>query len=134
MPQPDLAATLADVDAEIRALEAGLGAGAEPPLGRTVDTAQALARRMVAGYLMAATEKPVPAESADLLALWKVLVKGDPTWNTIRDNCRELVYYRNCLDADRLDALPAKPGRMAVRTVRHLHLFIKSRCEREGRL
>ena len=133
MPQPALAATLADVDTEIRALEACLGDAAEPPLESTVEAAQALARRMIGGYLSAATDKAVPA-SDDLLALWKALVKGDPTWNTIRDNCRELIYYRNCLEAGRADALPAKPARMAVRTVRHLHLFIKSRCEREGRL
>ncbi len=133
MPQTDLAALLADVDAEIRVLESSLGDGAEPPPGVVVDAAQALTRRMIAGYLCAATDKTVPATD-DLLALWKVLVKGDPTWNTIRDNCRELVYYRNCLDSGRADALPARPARMAVRTLRHLHLFIKSRCEREGRL
>ncbi len=133
MPQPDLAVLLADVDAEIRMLESGLGDSVEPPPGPVVDAAQALTRRMIAGYLSAATDKMAPA-SDDLLALWKVLVKGDPAWNTIRDNCRELVYYRNCLDAGRADALPRKPARMAVRTLRHLHLFIKSRCEREGRL
>ena len=133
MPKTDLAALFADVDAQIRALESGLGDGAEPPPGPVVDTAQSLTRRMIAGYLSAATDKAVPA-SDNLLALWKALVKGDPAWNTIRDNCRELVYYRNCLDAGRPDALPARPARMAVRTLRHLHLFIKSRCEREGRL
>ena len=134
MSEPHLAAILDHADAEIRALEDRLDGGAGLPLGATVDAAQAVAKRLIKGYLGAATDKPVPQESADLLALWKLLVKGDPSWNTIRDNCRELVYYRNCLDEGRPDALPREPARMAVRTTRHLHLFIKSRCEQEGRL
>jgi hypothetical protein len=32
----------------------------------------------------------------------------------------------------RLDALPAAPGKMAVRTARHIHLYIKTRCIRES--
>lgn len=134
MSEPDLAAILNHADAEIRALEDRLDDGAGLPVGATVDVAQAVAKRLIKGYLGAATDKPEPQEPADLLTLWKLLVKGDPSWNTIRDNCRELVYYRNCLDAGRPDALPREPARMAVRTARHLHLFIKSRCEQEGRL
>jgi hypothetical protein len=61
-------------------------------------------------------------------------VKGDPGWNAIRENLRELVYYGNCIALGRRDALPAAPERMAIRLARHVHLYVKTRCEREGRL
>jgi hypothetical protein len=35
---------------------------------------------------------------------------------------------------ERLDALPENPEKMAVRTLRHLYLFMKTRCMREERL
>jgi hypothetical protein len=56
-----------------------------------------------------------------------VLIRSDPSWNAARDNLRELVYYRNCLDSGRADALPAVPQKMAVRLARHLFLYFKSR-------
>jgi hypothetical protein len=37
---------------------------------------------------LAADGKPAPADDADVLEVWRALVKGDPTWNAIRDNCR----------------------------------------------
>ena len=66
---------------------------------------------------------------ADLLSLWKTLVKGQPHWNTIRDNCRELVYYQNCLDMGRQDALPPQPEKMLLHTLRHLYLYSRSHTE-----
>ena len=71
---------------------------------------------------------------ADILDMFKVFVKGDPSWNAIRDNCRELVYYRNCINMGQSEALPAAPDRMTVRTARHVYLYMKTRCIREGRL
>ena len=85
-------------------------------------------------YVAAEGSKPVPAEDADLLEAFKTLVKGDPTWNAIRDNLRELVYYRNCLAAGRADALPAVPEKMAIRLARHLYLYLRTRCVKEGRI
>jgi hypothetical protein len=61
-------------------------------------------------------------------------VKGDPSLNAVRDNVRELVYYRNCLAMERREALPPVPDRMAVRTARHIYLYLRSRCEQDGRL
>ena len=34
----------------------------------------------------------------------------------------------------RRDALPAAPERMALRTARHVYLYMRSRCESEGLL
>ncbi|AEM48552.1 conserved protein of unknown function [Acidithiobacillus ferrivorans] len=108
---------------------------------------EALARQQVAGMalpelvaagvaeaaamlriMLAAEHKPY-ASDADLLELWKTLVKGLPHWNTIRDNCRELVYYQNCLNAERADALPAQPERMVIHTLRHIFLYMRSHAE-----
>ncbi|MEB8558136.1 hypothetical protein OW716_07350 [Acidithiobacillus ferriphilus] len=105
---------------------------------------EALARQQVAGMalpelvaagvaeaaamlriMLTAEHKPY-ASDADLLELWKTLVKGLPHWNTIRDNCRELVYYQNCLNAERADALPAQPERMVIHTLRHIFLYMRS--------
>jgi hypothetical protein len=35
---------------------------------------------------------------------------------------------------ERKDALPAAPAKMAVRTARHVYLYTRTRCVREGRL
>src|SRR5512135_3545971 len=84
--------------------------------------------------LAAEGKKSVPLADADLLEAFKVLVKGDPSWNAIRDNLRELVYYRNCLATGRADALPAVPEKMALRLARHVYLYVRTRCIREGRV
>lgn len=78
--------------------------------------------------------RAAPAPDSDVLEVWKALVKGEPTWNAIRDNLRELVYYRNCLAMDRADALPPNPAHMAVRTARHIYLYMHTRATRDGRL
>jgi len=122
------------IDAEIAAWEQRLASGEplalEPALEAATDAALALLR----AYLAAEGGKPVPAADADLLDAFKVLVKGDPTWNAIRDNLRELVYYRNCLATGRADALPAVPEKMAIRLARHLYLYLRTRCVKEGRI
>lgn len=122
------------IDAEIAVWERKLAAGEpvalEPALGAASGATLALMR----AYLAAEGSKPVPPGDADLLEAFKVLVKGDPTWNAIRDNLRELVYYRNCLAMGRADALPAVPEKMAIRLARHVYLYLRTRCVKEGRV
>ena len=122
------------IDAEIARWEARLAAGERLGLEPALDAATNAARSLIRAYLAAEGKKPVPSADADLLEAFKLLVKGDPSWNAIRDNLRELVYYRNCIDLKRADALPARPDAMAVRTVRHIYLYLHSRSEQEGRL
>lgn len=122
------------VDAELAVLERQITAGDALPLAATVEQAIALIRQLLTAYIAAEGRKPVPDAPADILDIFKVLVKGEPSWTAIRDNCRELVYYRNCINMQRQDALPAAPARMAVRTARHVYLYIRTRCLREGRL
>ncbi len=76
----------------------------------------ALRAALVAAYIANAGQKTLPGTDADFLEAFRVLVKGDSTWNAIRENCRELVYYRNCINMGRRDALPKVLGKMAVRT------------------
>jgi len=133
-PQGELAAAFAEVDAGLVAREGAIARGEALPLAETIDAAIALVRRLVIAYVAAAGAKAPPPAEADFLDVFKVLVKGEPTWNAIRDNCRELVYYRNCINMGRRDALPKVPEKMAVRTARHVYLYIKTRCVREGRL
>lgn len=131
----ELNAVLDAADAQIADLETLIAARGSLPLAPTVEHAMRLIKRMIIAYIRDVGGKErIPDESEDILEVWKVLVKGDPSWNTIRDNCRELVYYKNCIEMQREDALPKVPDRMAVRTLRHIHLFIKTRCLREGRL
>ncbi len=126
-----LAARLEALDERIAALE-GQVAGDEPSLEVVLDEAMVVVGGLMAAYAEHAG-KPLPV-SDDLLEIFKAFVKGDPSLNAIRDNVRELVYYRNCLALDRRDALPRAPARMAVRTARHIYLYLRSRCEQEGRL
>jgi len=65
----------------------------------------------------------------DVLITFKRFVKGDPSLNAVRDNIRELVYYQNCITVNCLDSLPKVPAKMAVRTVRHIYLYLRSRVE-----
>jgi hypothetical protein len=129
-----LSTTFAEADVELSAREAAITRGDALPLTETVEAMIALTQGLVAAYVAAAGVKTPPAADADILEAFKVLVKGEPTWNAIRDNCRELVYYRNCINMGRRDALPKVPEKMAVRTARHVYLYIKTRCIREGRL
>ena len=122
------------IDAEIAAWERRLAAGEPVALEPALEAASGAALALLRAYLAAEGSKPVPAADADLLDAFKVLVKGDPTWNAIRDNLRELVYYRNCLAAGRADALPAVPEKMAIRLARHLYLYVRTRCVKEGRI
>ncbi|MDA8420028.1 MAG: hypothetical protein M0039_02050 [Pseudomonadota bacterium] len=118
-----------EVDARVRTLEQALSARDPLPLARTVDEALALVRCLLRGYIDA--HGRVDAAGDDVLELFKVFVRGDPSLNAVRDNIRELVYYRNCIDAGREDALPARPDAMAVRTIRHIYLYLRSRSEQE---
>jgi hypothetical protein len=122
-----------DVDQAIHALERTQAPG-EPDGNEVIEHTIGLIRRLMDAYIRDAGAKvPAPPE-AEFLKAFKVLVKGDPSWNAIRDNCRELVYYRNCIQLGRSDVLPAVAERMAVRIARHVYLYMRTRCERERRL
>ena len=122
------------IDAGIAVWERKLAAGEPVALEPALEAASGAALALIRAYLAAEGAKPVPAGDADLLEAFKVLVKGDPSWNAIRDNLRELVYYRNCLALGRADALPAVPGKMAIRLARHVYLYLRTRCVKEGRI
>ena len=122
------------VDEQIIDLERILNERKSLPLMATVEHAMTLTKQLIIAYIVDVGVKEVPDMNEDLLDVFKVLVKSDPSWNTIRDNCRELVYYHNCITMDRLDALPENAEKMAVRTLRHVYLFMKTRCMREERL
>jgi hypothetical protein len=129
-----LADRLDEIDRRLLQLESRLAESRTEDLPELLGPAIDAVRATMLAYLEAEGMKSLPAPDADVLEVWKVLVKGDPTWNTIRDNTRELVYYANCLAAGRTDALPAAPQKMAVRTARHVYLYVRSRASREGRV
>ncbi|MGH8746823.1 MAG: hypothetical protein ACREUK_10070 [Burkholderiales bacterium] len=122
------------IDAEVGAWERKLAAGEPVALAPALEVASGAALALMRVYVAAQGGKPLPAADADLLEAFKLLVKGDPSWNAIRDNLRELVYYRNCLALGRADALPAVPEKMAIRLVRHLYLYVRTRCVKEGKI
>ncbi len=126
--------TFEQVDEQITDLERILNERLSLNLLGTVEQTMQLIKQLIIAYIVDVGEKAVPNPDDDLLDVFKALIKGDPSWNTIRDNCRELVYYRNCITMDRCDALPQHPEKMAVRTLRHVYLFMKTRCMREARL
>ncbi len=134
--------TFEQVDQRLRGLERALRERGTLPLSSTVDESLDLTRLLLRGHI-AGRAAADPATTAagpqsgppgdDVLELFKVFVKGDPSLNAVRDNIRELVYYRNCIDLKREDALPVRPDAMAVRTVRHIYLYLRSRSEQEQR-
>ncbi len=126
-----LETAMRDVDREIRVLEDGLRDG-KLALASTVEGALRLANRLMLMFAKAG-DRAIPGleEDSDPLEVFKVFVKGDPSLNAVRDNLRELVYYRNCLAAGREDALPVNPVAMAVRTLRHVYLYMRTRAIKE---
>jgi len=129
----ELSESFARIDARIAGWERRLAEDEALALEPLVQDAIAAARALIDAVLAASGRTPPPAD-ADLLDAFKQLARGTPSWNAMRDNLRELVYYRNCLALGRGDALPAAPQRMAVRTLRHITLYMRSRCETEGLL
>lgn len=134
MDEPTLSQTFELVDQRIAELERKINQGNPTPLLSIVTETIALVKELIIAYLKDVGDKTIPDSKEDILEVFKILVKGDPSWNTIRDNCRELVYYQNCINLHREDALPVAPKKMAVRTARHIFLFMKTRSLREGRL
>ena len=134
MDHQPLIQTFEQVDEQIAGLERILNERKSLALPGTVEQSMQLIKQLIIAYIVDVGEKDVPGMDEDLLDVFKALIKGDPSWNTIRDNCRELVYYHNCITMDRSDALPPNPEKMAVRTLRHVYLFMKTRCMREARL
>lgn len=134
MEHTELIQAFESVDAQTKDLERILSVRGSLPVLEAVEHALNLVKKMIIAYIKDAGEKDPPQENEDVLDVFKKLVKGDPSWNTIRDNIRELVYYKNCINMDRKDALPPVPDKMAVRTLRHIYLFMRTRCMREGRL
>lgn len=120
------------LDDRLEDLEALMNANQLPELAEVLPEGVAIIKGLLTAYGEHA-DKHMP-DSDDLLEVLKAFVKGDPSLNAVRDNVRELVYYQNCLAEDRHDALPAKPENMMVRTVRHIYLYLRSRCDQEGRL
>lgn len=126
-----LEAVMREVDEEIRGLEQALAAR-DLALQSTVDQALRLANRLMLAFAQATIGHPLDiGEHGDPLEVFKAFVKGDPSLNAIRDNVRELVYYRNCLSSGREDALPVNPIAMAVRTIRHVYLYVRTRAIKE---
>jgi hypothetical protein len=134
---PDLNQIFDQTDQRIVVLERALRDGEALPVAETVAQALDLVKGLLRAYAAGKNEDPVAAESLqndDLLEVFKGFVKGDPSLNAVRDNVRELVYYRNCLEMNRQDALPAKPAAMAVHTVRHIYLYLRTRALKEQRI
>ncbi|RMD70067.1 MAG: hypothetical protein D6819_05225 [Gammaproteobacteria bacterium] len=103
---------------------------ASPPLETLLEEGMAIVRGLLIAYGHRAGKAMV--EDEDILRVFKAFVKGDPSLNAIRDSVRELVFMQNCLRLGRPDALPPRPERMAVRLVRHIALYLQSRCEQSG--
>jgi hypothetical protein len=127
-----LGAAFQDLDQRIGALEMNVRAAHSPDLSGLLDETDTIMKDLLNAYGEHAGKR-IPA-SDNLLEIFKAFVKGDPSLNAVRDNVRELVFYRNCLEMGREDALPSRPQRMAVRTLRHVYLYLYSRCEQEHRL
>lgn len=134
-PIQSLSSAFDDADARLMTLEIALREGHPPPLTETVDTTIGITRGLLRAFAASAragqAADPVVAATLaneDVLEVFKGFVKGDPSLNAVRDNIRELVFYRNCLAMGREDALPTRPEAMAVRTTRHIYLYLRTRA------
>jgi hypothetical protein len=120
-------------DETLRDWERRLNKGEAPDVAETTESATAVVKDLIKAYLQILGRDWEGVED-DILALWKVSVKKNPSLNTIRDNCRELVYYHNCVAMDRRDALPQNAHKQAIRTARHVYVYLRTRAEETGEL
>ena len=120
-------------DETLRDWERRLNQAEEPDVAETTEVATEVIKDLIKAYLQILGRDWEGVED-DILALWKVSVKKNPSLNTIRDNCRELVYYHNCVEMDRRDALPQNAHRQAIRTARHVYVYLRTRAEETGEL
>jgi hypothetical protein len=72
------------------------------------------------------------AESFRLLALQRQGARGDPSFNACRETCRELVYHRNLICAERGHNEAARCLRLGAMVARHLLLFVSGKLEVAG--
>lgn len=72
-------------------------------------------------------------EGFRLLALHRQGAKGNPSFNACRETCREVVYFRNVInayDGDRPEA--GRDLRLQAMVVKHLALFIGGKMQEDG--
>ena len=103
------ALAFAEADACVGRLEGRLGQDESLPLAGTVEQTINLIRDLIAARFAEEGNKQIPASTANLVEVFKVLVTDEPSWRAIRDNCRALAYYRDCINMQRQDALPPVP-------------------------
>jgi len=122
------------IDERIESLEEAyaIEGQADKSFDKLVTTTSEICGELLRLYA-SAYKKEMP-DTDDLLVLFKAFVKGDTSLTAVRDNLRELVYYRNCIIENRHDALPKNPEKMALHTIRHIYLYLRSRADQEGLL
>jgi len=132
MSEKNLSDQFDAIDGRIDALEQDNKAQTLKTFDVLVAESSAICRELLLIYA-SAYDKVLP-DTDDLLVLFKTFVKGDTSLTAVRDNLRELVYYRNCILEDRYDALPQNPEKMALHTIRHIYLYLRSRADQEDLL
>ena len=132
MSEKNISGQFDSIDEQIEMLEENSSTETNEALDKLVTDVSLICRKLLETYA-GAYDKQLP-DSNDLLELFKAFVKGDPSLTATRDNIRELVYYRNCINENRFDALPQNPHKMALHTIRHIYLYLRSRADQEGLL
>ncbi len=93
-----------------------------------------LGESVLESWLVAHNRQPTEArvEGFRLLGLHRRAAKGDPSFNACRETCRELVYYRNLVQAGPGHPDVAQRLRLEAMVARHLALFVSSKLEVAG--
>ena len=120
--------TLADIGANLDALEDGHGAFAK------AGALLSLGEEVLEHWILGRSEIPTEAEREGfrLLALHRQGAKGDPSFNACRETCRELVYHYNLVNADPGHADVDKRAEMMRLVAMHLYLFISGKMQVAG--
>ncbi len=112
-------------------------AEAAPPAARARDYLSA-GETVLENWLIAHEREPTAGavEGFRLLALHRQGAKGDPSFNAVRETCRELVYHHNVI----LDVTLSAPEDVGAAShvvmmrfvLNHLYLFISGKLEEAG--
>jgi len=132
MPEKNIVNQFDSIDERLDSLEHVYSAGNDNPFDHLLAEASGICKALL--ELFASAHGKVLPDSDDLLVLFKAFVKGDASLTAIRDNVRELVYYRNCINEERYDVLPKNPEKMTLHTVRHIYFYLRSRADQEALL
>ena len=126
--------SIAEIEVHADLMSRAADATLVPQATALADAFLAMSETILETWLVAHDLAPTDrtSEGFRLLALHKQAARGNATFNACRETCREIVYLRNVVQADRASSDTGQRVRLLAMVVRHLALFVGGKLEVAG--